>query len=84
MRIHINKTRYFENIPKDVWEYQIGGYQVCKKWLKDRKGRELSLEDIKHYCKVLTALQQTIEIQKSIDEIYPEVEQETIEFEKQQ
>jgi len=82
-RIHINATRYFDNIPKEVWEYQIGGYQVCAKWLKDRKGRTLSLDDIKHYCRVVIALQKTIEIQESIDAIYPNVEKELIEFKDQ-
>ena len=36
---HINNDQYFEGITEEVWEYQIGGYQVCDKWLKDRKGR---------------------------------------------
>lgn len=79
-KVFINKEQYFEGIAPQVWEYQIGGYQVCEKWLKDRKGRTLSLDEIKHYCKVITALQKTIEIQKAIDKIYPEVEKETIEF----
>ena len=65
---------------KEVWEYQVGGYQVCNKWLKDRKGRKLSTEDIVHYCKVVTALRKTIQIQKSIDGIYDEVEKDLIEF----
>ena len=45
-RVYINKTQYFEGVPKDVWEFHIGGYQVCEKWLKDRKGRNLSSDDI--------------------------------------
>ena len=61
-------------------ECPIVGYQVCNKWLKDRKGRALSLDEIKHYCKVVTAIKKTIEIQKNIDGIYPEVEKELIEF----
>jgi len=81
-RVYINKNQYFEGIPKEVWEYQIGGYQVCNKWLKDRKKRRLSLEDIKHYCNVVTALQKTIEVQKMIDEIYPKVERDVITFQK--
>ena len=72
--VYINKNQYFEGIEKGVWEYQIGAYQVCDKWLKDRKGRVLSLDDIQHYCRVVTALQRTIEVQKEIDEIYHEVE----------
>ena len=54
--VYINKTQYFEGVEPEVWEYQIGGYQVLDKWLKDRKKRILSLEDIKHYCRVVTAL----------------------------
>jgi hypothetical protein len=63
-----------------VWEYQIGGYQVLDKWLKDGKGRVLSLEEIKHYCKVVTAIRRTIEVPNAIDQIYPEIEEEVIEF----
>ena len=79
-RIFISKDQYFEGVKKEVWEYRIGGYQVCNKWLKDRKGRTLSLDEIKHYCKVVTAIKKTIEIQKNIDSIYPQVEKELIEF----
>jgi uncharacterized protein YeeX (DUF496 family) len=79
-RVYINKTQYFEIIEKEVWEYQIDGYQALDKWLKDRKGRVLSLEDIKHYCKVVTAIRKTIEVQKVIDQIYPRIEEEVIEF----
>jgi hypothetical protein len=78
-RVYFNEKQYFEEIPQEIWQYQIGGYQVCEKWLKDRKGRCLSLEDIKHYCRMVTALQKTIEIQKEIDNIYEKVERDIIE-----
>jgi len=81
-RVYVNKDQYFERIKQEIWEYQIGGYQVCAKWLKDRKGKQLSLDDIKHYCNIVTALKKTMEIQKAIDKIYPEVEKKTVEFEK--
>ena len=61
-----------------VREYQIGGYQVLDKWLKDRNKRILNLDDIKHYCRVVTALAKTIQIQGEIDALYPKVEKETI------
>jgi len=79
-RIYFNEKQYFEEIPQDIWQYQIGSYQVCRKWLKDRKGRCLSLEDVKHYCRMVTALQKTIEIQKEIDNLYEEVEKDIIEI----
>jgi len=79
-RVYINKDQYFEGIPENIYQYQIGGYQVCNKWLKDRKGKILSLDDIKHYCKIATAIKYTINIQKSIDKIYNEAEKDLINF----
>jgi predicted helicase len=73
--LYINKEQYFEGISQDVWSYQIGGYQVCDKWLKDRKDRVLSLDEIQTYCRIVTAIQKTINIQEGIDKIYDAVEQ---------
>ncbi|HXE76412.1 MAG TPA: type ISP restriction/modification enzyme [Candidatus Xenobia bacterium] len=70
-RVYINKTQYFDGVPKDVWEFHIGGYQVCEKWLKDRKGRRLSADDIAHYQKVVVALDETIRLMREIDEVIP-------------
>jgi hypothetical protein len=77
-RVYINAAQYFEGIEQDVWDYQIGGYQVMDKWLKDRKGRILSLEDIKHYCRVATALRRTIEVQEEVDSIYTKIEKDIV------
>jgi len=71
-RVYINDDQYFEGIEKEVWEYQIGGYQVLNKWLKDRE--KLSLDDIKDYCRIATALEETIKIQRDIDNIYLDIE----------
>jgi predicted helicase len=77
-RVYINKDYYFEGVSPEVWAYQIGGYQVMDKYLKDRKGRRM--EDPRHYIHIATALEKTIEIQAEIDAIYPEVEKDLIEF----
>lgn len=78
-RIYINKDKqYFEGIPEEVWEYQIGGYQVLDKWLYDRRERKLSNEEIQHYCQVVTVLAHTIELQKEIDELYGGVEENVV------
>jgi predicted helicase len=77
-RVYINKIHYFEGVEPEVWTYQIGGYQVMHKYLKDRKGRQM--DDPRHYIHIATALAKTIEIQAEIDEIYPEVEKDVIEF----
>lgn len=71
-RVYINKTQYFEGVPPEVWDFYIGGYRVCHKWLKDRKGRTLSDEDIAHYHKVVSALFETIGIMDEIDELIEE------------
>ena len=70
-RVYINGAQYFDGAPKEVWEFQIGGYQVCEKWLKDRKGRKLSSDDIDHYQKIVVALNETIRLMREIDEIIP-------------
>lgn len=59
----------FHGVPEEVWNFQIGGYQVCHKWLKDRKGRTLSDEDIAHYQEIVVALKETIRIMTEIDEV---------------
>ena len=78
-RIYINSEQYFEGIKPEVWNYQIGGYQVLDKWLKDRTGKILSAEDVNHYLKVISTLKYTIDLQKQIDKIYPKVEKDLIE-----
>jgi hypothetical protein len=57
--------------PPEVWNFHIGGYQVCEKWLKDRRGRTLSYEDLEHYAKVVTALRETIRLMAEIDAAIP-------------
>ncbi len=66
-RVWINDSQYFGGLPESVWEFKVGGYQVCEKWLKDRKGRTLSREEIDHYQRVVVALKETIRLMKEID-----------------
>ena len=68
-RIWINDTQYFDKIPQVAWEFYIGGYQPAQKWLKDRRGRKLSFEDILHYQKIVVALAETDRLMKEIDKI---------------
>jgi len=69
-RVYFNQDQCFEGIPKEVWEYRIGAYQVMEKYLKDRKGRKLSLDEINHYMKVAKAIRLTIELQEKVDDVY--------------
>ena len=63
------RTYGFNGVPEEVWNFRIGGYQVCHKWLKDRKDRTLSDKDIAHYQKIVVALSETIRIMAEIDEV---------------
>lgn len=62
-------TSGFRGVPEAVWNFHIGGYQVCEKWLKDRKGRTLSADDIAHYHKIVVALAETIRLMAEIDRV---------------
>lgn len=79
-RVYINDTQYFAPVPQSVWEYTIGCYQVCEKWLKHRKDRTLSLDEIQIYLRMVSALSRTISIQQELDEIYEAVEARKINF----
>jgi hypothetical protein len=70
--VFINPTKYFEGVSREIWEYHIGGYQVMQKYLKDRKGRQMS--DAATYCKIATAISFTIEIQEKLDPLFSEIE----------
>lgn len=68
--VHINKTQCFRPVPQAVWEFHIGGYQVLDKYLKSRKGRTLSLDEIGHVAKVADSLAFTIDQMAEIDVAY--------------
>jgi len=74
-RVYINKEQHFAGVEPEVWEFQIGGYQVCQKWLKDRTikklGRALSYDDITHYQKIVLALRETRQLMAEIDATIP-------------
>lgn len=65
-KIWINKTQHFDAAPEVAWGFYIGGYQPAQKWLKDRKGRTLSFEDVKHYQRILKILSETDRIMQTI------------------
>jgi len=77
-RVYLSKDRYFEGISPEVWNYHIGGYQVLQKYLKDRKGR--IMDNAPHYCRIVTALSKTLEMQRKLDKIYPEAEKDAADF----
>ncbi len=72
-RVYINENKYFDNISATVWNYHIGGYQVMEKYLKDRKGKPM--DDPAHYCKMGMAIEKTIELQREMDGVFGEIEE---------
>jgi predicted helicase len=75
--VYINEDKYFDNIIPEMWNYQVGGYRVLEKYLKDRKGRQM--EDPGHYCRMAEAISKTIELQKDTDKYFKKAEKEVIE-----
>ena len=68
-RVFINGNQYFEGVPPEVWEFSIGGYRPAEKWLKDRRDRALSDDDIDHYSQIVAALAATRQLMDEVDEI---------------
>jgi predicted helicase len=66
-RVYINATQFFDGVPPETWAFKVGGYQVCEKWLKDRKGRTLTSDDVDHYRNVVAALTRTRVLMRDID-----------------
>jgi predicted helicase len=65
--VWINESQYFENVPIIAWEFFIGSFQPAQKWLKDRKGRSISFEDITHYQRIIKILAETDRIMRTIE-----------------
>jgi predicted helicase len=68
-KLFINKTQFFDNIPEAVWNFRIGGYPVLDKWIKYRKNRELSVQEILHVIQIVEVLKETIQIMDEIDKL---------------
>lgn len=68
-RVFINDLQFFGEVPKEVWEFYIGGYQPAQKWLKDRKGKRLNYEDIIYYQKIIKVLSESAIIMQEIDNL---------------
>jgi len=71
-KVWINAEQYFDQVPEVSWGFYIGGYQPAQKWLKDRKGRKLTFDDVKHYQKIIKILAETDRIMSGIQMSLPE------------
>jgi predicted helicase len=77
-KLYINNDKYFSPVTEEVWNYYIGGYQVCDKWLKDIQARdnsELTTSEIQKYCKLIKVIEETVKLQEKIDKLFPQVEE---------
>ena len=67
--VWINSRSHFQQVARTVWEFEVGGHQVCRKWLADRRGRQLSPDEIQQYRSLVLALSDTVVRMKTIDEL---------------
>jgi predicted helicase len=68
--VYINKDQYFGNVPENVWNFYIGGYQPAQKYLKEYKNKTLTNQDIEHYEEIIVALSETISTMKEIENLF--------------
>ncbi len=68
-RVYINDTQYWDGVPKEVWEFYVGGYQPAQKYLKDRKDHKLTTTEFENYEKMIVSLSETIKLMKEIDKL---------------
>jgi hypothetical protein len=68
-RVYINHNQYFDSVPEIAWELYLGGLQPAKKWLYDRKDDKLSINDILHYQKMITALTKSYSLIQQIEKL---------------
>ena len=66
-KVYVNRYQYFDGVAPETWEFTVGGYRPCEKWLKDRKGRQLTHDDITHYRRLTAALAETTHTMPRID-----------------
>jgi hypothetical protein len=70
-RVWINSEQFFDGISPEIWEFHIGGYPACYKWLKDRKGRKLTYDDVQHWQRIVVAVTETMRVMDEIDSLIP-------------
>lgn len=68
-KVFINNNQNFDGIPEKIWEFTIGAYKTLDKWLKSRKGRELTNSEIEQFIQIVEIIKQTIEYMQKIDDI---------------
>jgi hypothetical protein len=65
--VWINQTQYFENVPSDVWNFCLGNYYICQKWLKAREGSILDHQSIQNYQRLVMIVNETINLMSNVN-----------------
>jgi hypothetical protein len=80
-KVSINDKQFFSGIKPQMWKFEVGGYQICERWLKQRIGRKLNAQDLMRYMKIAASIEKTIELQEQIDILFPQIESDTVKLE---
>lgn len=75
--VYLNDTAIWSNIPEQVWNYTIGGYQVIKKWLSYREfgilGRNLTTEEVREVTQIVRRIAAILLLEEELDENYERI-----------
>jgi len=77
-RLYINQTEYFGKVPTEVWEFMVGGYQVLRSYLRYRRGRNLTGDEIEHLLRVITAIKHTLRLMPQADRLFRRIDLERL------
>jgi predicted helicase len=73
-RVMINDKQYFSKVEPDVWKYEVGGYRVCERWLRERNGRKLNSDDQTVFMRMIGSIKETLKLQQELDALFPQIE----------
>ncbi len=65
--VWINSAQYFENVPPSVWNFCVGNYCICQKWLKLREGTTLNRQNVQDYQRLVMLISETIDLMNNVD-----------------
>lgn len=77
-RVMINSKQYFSKIEPEIWNYEVGGYRVCERWLRERNGRKLNSDDQTNFMRIVGSIKETLKLQQELDALFPQIEQNVI------
>ncbi len=58
--VYLNETTYFKDVPYAVWAYRIGEFNAVQAWVKDRRGRLLSSDELGVFSNILGVVKETL------------------------